>query len=224
MVLVTRLVLIVWAFAINFTTITANPPPCVAPSSWPSFLNSLGLLPGAVYRNIRHAPPKSIIQGSCRPTSFDVPEFYPNSAKMGIGGALRAEGKAPRSWWRTIFEVPDFYLNIAAHATKEWIAEAEENLRKSPMRTALEYTFRAAEVGVWMVPGVIWGPAVNALGFGTAGVGRGTVAAAIQSMIGTVKACSFFAYLQSAGAGGYGATTMNTAVRGVMYVKQLLGF
>ncbi|RWA04283.1 hypothetical protein EKO27_g10823 [Xylaria grammica] len=143
---------------------------------------------------------------------------------MGIGGASGAEEKAPRSWWRTIFEVPDFYLNIAVQATKEWISEAEENLHKSPVRAALEYTFNAANIGAWMVPGVIWGPAVNALGFGTAGVGRGTVAAAIQSMIGTVKACSFFAYLQSAGAGGYGATAMNTAVRGAMYVKQLLGF
>ncbi|GAW24009.1 hypothetical protein ANO14919_135880 [Xylariales sp. No.14919] len=220
MVLVARLVLIVWAFTIHFTTITANPPPCVTSSSWPLIL---GLLPGSGYRD-KHALFRNIIQGSCRPMSFDVPEFYPNGVKMGIRSAFRAEGKAPRSWWRTIFEVPDLYLNIAVHAAKEWIAEAEENLYKSPMRTALEYTFHAAKVRVWMVPRVIWGPAVNALGFGTAGVGRGTVAAAIQSMIGTVKACSFFAYLQSAGAGGYGATAINTAVRGVMYVRQLLGF
>ena len=48
---------------------------------------------------------------------------------------------------------------------------------------------------------------IGALGFGSAGVGAGTVAATTQSTIGSVSAGSFFAGAQSAGAIGLGAQT-----------------
>lgn len=41
----------------------------------------------------------------------------------------------------------------------------------------------------------------------------GSVAAIVQSVIGNVHAGSIFAYLQSAGMGGYGAIVIRSAIR-----------
>ncbi|KAI0019756.1 hypothetical protein F4780DRAFT_793048 [Xylariomycetidae sp. FL0641] len=54
-----------------------------------------------------------------------------------------------------------------------------------------------------------------AAGFATQGVVAGSVAAGVQSGIGSVVAPSLFAALTSAGAGGYGAATVFGAVQAV---------
>ncbi|RYC61821.1 hypothetical protein CHU98_g4385 [Xylaria longipes] len=54
---------------------------------------------------------------------------------------------------------------------------------------------------------------LGAAGFGANGIVAGSVAAGAQSSIGSVVAPSFFATLQSAGAGGYGIAAVSTVVQ-----------
>ncbi|KAI1630726.1 hypothetical protein F4809DRAFT_635588, partial [Biscogniauxia mediterranea] len=73
----------------------------------------------------------------------------------------------------------------------------------------------AAKVALMFVPGLLWRPVVGVFGFGSAGVGSGTVAAAAQShMGGAITKGSSFAFLQSVGALGYGAAALDMVVRG----------
>ncbi|KAL8386971.1 hypothetical protein RB595_010255 [Gaeumannomyces hyphopodioides] len=51
------------------------------------------------------------------------------------------------------------------------------------------------------------------LGFGFAGIAAGSLAAWVQSILGNVVRRGFFAYMQSAGMGGYGATYVEYLVR-----------
>ncbi|CAC5401172.1 unnamed protein product [Mytilus coruscus] len=66
------------------------------------------------------------------------------------------------------------------------------------------YTTCLAAVGTGTV--VATPVAISAAGFGAAGVVLGSFAAKIMSMIGVVKAGSWFAFLQSVGVTGVGAT------------------
>ncbi|KAM0338856.1 hypothetical protein ACHAPU_011172 [Fusarium lateritium] len=66
-----------------------------------------------------------------------------------------------------------------------------------------------------VVPALIAGPLLAAVGFGAGGIIAGSAAAGIQSGIGSVVAPSLFATLQSAGAGGYGVAAVHTVVQGV---------
>ncbi|KAK2742701.1 hypothetical protein FQN57_005156 [Myotisia sp. PD_48] len=54
--------------------------------------------------------------------------------------------------------------------------------------------------------------ALGAVGFGTIGVGAGTIAATSQALIGNVAAGSFFATCTSAGMGGAGLSTLTSSV------------
>lgn len=67
---------------------------------------------------------------------------------------------------------------------------------------------------VLVSPALVASPALGALGFGANGVVGGSIAAGAQSGIGSVVAPSFFATLQSAGAGGYGVATVHGVVQG----------
>ncbi|KAJ2989357.1 hypothetical protein NUW58_g3506 [Xylaria curta] len=180
-------------FAIYFTISNASLPPGVAGPRWPSF--------------------------------FEAPDFHLNIAKRDVEAVLIGDQNAPGPRWPTVFEAPDFHLNIAANDIidilepvlgEAWAAQAGEDLKKDLGGTVLRAIWDVARAGAVMIPGLIWGPALNLLGFGMEGVGRGTAAAAMQSAIGTVAAYSPFAFLQSAGAGGYGATAMDTLTRGAV--------
>ncbi|KAI0008005.1 hypothetical protein F4779DRAFT_619001 [Xylariaceae sp. FL0662B] len=133
--------------------------------------------------------------------------------------------------WGQDAPLPGFLENPVAHLTVavsdigdgikhvfegagKWTQEANENLRRDPGQTMCNAALDAAKVGLVLAPGLLWGPVVGALGFGTV-VGSGTAAAAAQSSLGgPIAAGSTFSFLQSAGAGGYGATAMNAFVRG----------
>ncbi|KAK3400282.1 hypothetical protein B0T20DRAFT_478127 [Sordaria brevicollis] len=58
-------------------------------------------------------------------------------------------------------------------------------------------------------PGSIYKPVLDAFGFTSEGV----AASAVHSMIGNVSPGSVFAFLQSAGAGGYGVVALDAALR-----------
>lgn len=62
-------------------------------------------------------------------------------------------------------------------------------------------------------PGLVSAPLLGVAGF-TPHVGRDSLAAVVQSMIGNVAAGSAFALLQSAGAGGEGLAIVNAIVQG----------
>ncbi|KAJ4325677.1 hypothetical protein N0V84_003395 [Fusarium piperis] len=68
---------------------------------------------------------------------------------------------------------------------------------------------------VCAVPALVAAPALGIAGFGANGIVGGSIAAGAQSSIGSVVAPGLFATLQSAGAGGYGISTVYGAIQGV---------
>ncbi|KAI1366811.1 hypothetical protein F5Y08DRAFT_300157 [Xylaria arbuscula] len=190
------------ALALYFPECAANLPPGVSGPRWPSF--------------------------------FEAPQFHLNIAKKDIEEALKPKDDAPGPRRPTIFEAPEFHLNIAikdttnagrnvARGVGEWITRAQEDLETNPVGTLLGAMWDVTKFGVVLVPGLLWGPVLNFLGFGAAGIGQGTIAAAVQSILGPIAPGSVFAFLQSAGAGGYGVATMDLLTRGGLVLKELLG-
>ncbi|KAK7540785.1 uncharacterized protein J3D65DRAFT_600890 [Phyllosticta citribraziliensis] len=68
---------------------------------------------------------------------------------------------------------------------------------------------------VFFAPALITGPLLGLLGFTAVGPAAGSIAAAWQAFIGPVAARGFFATLQSAAMGGYGAPIVGSIVRAV---------
>ncbi|KAK3378835.1 hypothetical protein B0T24DRAFT_140821 [Lasiosphaeria ovina] len=73
----------------------------------------------------------------------------------------------------------------------------------------------AGGVAVVAAPAIVTAPLLVAAGFGPGGVIGGSIAAAAQAALGNVAAGSFFAYLTSAGMGGYGAAAVAGVTQGV---------
>jgi hypothetical protein len=149
MTLAVCVALLYLALALYFTKCLANFPPGVSGPRWPSF--------------------------------FEAPEFHINIAKKDIEEALKPEEDAPGLRWPTIFEVPEFHLSIAmkdtasagrdiARGAGEWIAQAQENLQRNPAGTILGAVWDVTRIGVVVVPGLLWGPVLNFLGFGVVGI------------------------------------------------------
>ncbi|KAI4867006.1 hypothetical protein F4820DRAFT_232249 [Hypoxylon rubiginosum] len=63
------------------------------------------------------------------------------------------------------------------------------------------------------VPSLIVGAGLGILGFGAAGIAKGTIAAGLHSAIGCASTPSIFATLQSAAMGGYGASIVSGVVQ-----------
>ncbi|KPM37770.1 hypothetical protein AK830_g8802 [Neonectria ditissima] len=84
---------------------------------------------------------------------------------------------------------------------------------------AIAHPFQAAAFGsgalVMAAPAIVASPALAAAGFGANGIVGGSVAAGVQSGIGSVVAPGLFATLQSAGAAGYGVAAVHGTVQGV---------
>ncbi|KAI4170754.1 MAG: hypothetical protein LQ343_004716 [Gyalolechia ehrenbergii] len=95
-------------------------------------------------------------------------------------------------------------INYAAKA-----AALKTYTREHPYRTALHLS----SMILLVAPGLLAGPVLGSVGFGAQGVVRGSAAAAHHAEIGNVVARSFFAVLQSAGAGGYGVAVVNGVVQ-----------
>ncbi|PQE30880.1 integral component of membrane protein [Rutstroemia sp. NJR-2017a WRK4] len=85
---------------------------------------------------------------------------------------------------------------------KDWI-------KAHPYQTA----FHVVNGIVFFVPSAASGPVLWILGYTSAGPRAASFASLLQSKIGMVGARSFFAYLQSAPMGGYGAPAVNMGTR-----------
>ncbi|PVH93423.1 hypothetical protein DM02DRAFT_733141 [Periconia macrospinosa] len=72
---------------------------------------------------------------------------------------------------------------------------------------ALIVVVAAIPVAIYLTPVIL-----SALGFTSAGIAAGSIAASIQAAIGLVTAGSAFAVLQSAGAGGAGLASINSVI------------
>ncbi|KAI1739577.1 hypothetical protein F4680DRAFT_448955 [Xylaria scruposa] len=219
MTLATQCTLLFLVFAIHFTTCTANLPPEVAGPRWPSFFEAPGFHLNIAKRDIEEAfKPEDDAPGPRWPTIPEAPGFHLDAVKRDVGRVLKGDENTLGPRWPTIFEAPEFHLNIAANdilnAVRAWAAQADEDLHRDPGGTILRAAWDVTKFGIVIAPGLLWGPALNLLGFGMGGIGQGTAAAAAHSVAGTVAARSPFALLQSAGAGGYGVAVMNTLTRG----------
>jgi len=93
----------------------------------------------------------------------------------------------------------------AAHATVN-------SMRENP-GTAASVVLATTGIAIVAAPAVVSAPALLVSGFGSTGVGAGTIAAGAQGSIGNVVAGSVFATLQSAGAGGTGLAVVNGVVQ-----------
>ncbi|KAL9026358.1 MAG: hypothetical protein Q9196_004967 [Gyalolechia fulgens] len=76
--------------------------------------------------------------------------------------------------------------------------------------------FYAASAIAFFAPEILSIPALEALGFVSAGIRAGSLASKIQSVIGPVAARSVFAIWQSARMGGYGVEYVNGGVRALI--------
>ncbi|KAI0543707.1 hypothetical protein F4679DRAFT_567758 [Xylaria curta] len=225
MTLATQLILLFLAFAIHFTACTANLPPGVAGPRWPSFFEAPEFHLNIAKRDIEEAfKPEDDAPRPRWPTIFEAPGFHLNTVKRDIEGIFKGDENTPGPRWPTIFEAPDFHLNIAANdilnAARAWAAQADEDLHRDPGGTILRTAWDVTKLGIVIAPGLLWGPALNLLGFRIGGIGQGTAAAAAHSVVGKVAARSPIAVLQSAGDGGYGVAVMDTLTRGGMLLLE----
>ncbi|KAK7428483.1 hypothetical protein QQZ08_004921 [Neonectria magnoliae] len=97
-------------------------------------------------------------------------------------------------------------------------SSGEESYFSKAKDWASAHPIQAAALGtnalIIAAPALIASPALAVAGFGANGVAGGSIAAGVQSGIGSVSAGGLFATLQSAGAGGYGVAAVNGAIRG----------
>ncbi|KAL9631093.1 MAG: hypothetical protein Q9204_004395 [Flavoplaca sp. TL-2023a] len=99
----------------------------------------------------------------------------------------------------------ELHLDQVASDIETWV-------KAHPWKAA----FYAASALSFFAPEILSLPALEALGFGFAGVRAGSMAAKIQSVIGPVAARSVFAIWQSARMGGYGVEYVNGGVRALV--------
>ncbi|KAF3908337.1 hypothetical protein AA313_de0208272 [Arthrobotrys entomopaga] len=93
------------------------------------------------------------------------------------------------------------------------VAVTKKNKIKKATNIMKKVAIGTTVVGGLVVVAALCAPLIlPAVGFGAAGVGAGTAAAAWESAIGLVEAGSLFALLQSAGAGGAAGAAAITAV------------
>ncbi|KAI0402459.1 hypothetical protein F4802DRAFT_600061 [Xylaria palmicola] len=232
MALLAHLTLILFALALHITTTTANLPPGVAGPRWPSFFEAPEFHLNIAKRDIEATlKPNNDVPAPRWPTIFEAPGLHLDIVKRDIDALLNRNGDVFGPRWPTIFEALEFHLNIAVtdalNAAKsiityaeEWVLQAQEGLQRDPVGTVLKVTWDVTKVVVVFLPGLIWGPTLGLLGFEVGGVGRGTVAASVHSMLGRIASGSWFAFLQSAGARGYGAPVMDALFRLGMVVKE----
>ncbi|KAF2745916.1 hypothetical protein M011DRAFT_527419 [Sporormia fimetaria CBS 119925] len=132
-------------------------------------------------------------------------------------------------------------IREAAEEARKRVNAVAQNASKNIISTAeqakdwiIENPKKAAVIGGCLVAppiaGTIIGPALGFVGFGPGGVAAGSAAAVWQARIGNVVAPSVFSFLQSAAAGGAGATVVNGTAVGVtslagagVAAKQLCG-
>ncbi|KAI1170830.1 hypothetical protein F4777DRAFT_567732 [Nemania sp. FL0916] len=105
-------------------------------------------------------------------------------------------------------------------ASAGWRLAADQGKKATEWAVANPGTAVAVGVGglggvMVAAPMMAAAPVLGAFGFGANGIAVGSVAAGVQSGIGSVVAPGAFATIQSAAAGGYGVAAVSTAVQGM---------
>ncbi|KAI1485419.1 hypothetical protein F5X96DRAFT_333882 [Biscogniauxia mediterranea] len=200
---------------------TASLPPGVHGPRWPSFLEAPSFHLETAAKDVL-APAAAAAGAWLEQAGKDV------GRELGKASEAYRDADNNNNQWRGLLEDPGLHLSIALGdagrgleallgGAAAWARDTDANLRADPAQTLLGAGLDAAKVALMFVPGLLWRPVVGVFGFGAAGVGSGTVAAAAQSHIGgTVAKGSSFAVLQSAGARGYGAAALDMVVRGAV--------
>ncbi|KID90870.1 hypothetical protein MGU_01824 [Metarhizium guizhouense ARSEF 977] len=120
----------------------------------------------------------------------------------------------------------------AAVGAKTFLASQGTSAGERIKSIATEHPVAAAVIGtgaaVVAAPALLSAPALAVAGFSSSGITAGSLAATVQSGIGSVVAGGAFATLQSAGAGGAGLAIVNGVAQGVgvgaATVGGLMGF
>ncbi|KHN99575.1 Interferon-induced 6-16 [Metarhizium album ARSEF 1941] len=111
------------------------------------------------------------------------------------------------------------HISAAATRTGALLASHGSTAAGQLRNVAAEHPVAATVVGagaaVVAAPVLLSAPALAVAGYGSSGVVAGSLAATIQSSVGSVAAGSAFATLQSAGAAGAGLATVNGIAQGV---------
>ncbi|KAH7116876.1 hypothetical protein B0J11DRAFT_583583 [Dendryphion nanum] len=107
---------------------------------------------------------------------------------------------------------------------KEAIVATTRRILPPIVQYIVEHPIRAAfhvvNAVALIAPAAIFSPVLGLVGFTGVGIAGGSIAAGVQSAMGTVGAGSVFATLQSAAMGGYGTTVVANGVRaGVMMAE-----
>ncbi|ESA42936.1 hypothetical protein GE21DRAFT_6018 [Neurospora crassa] len=123
----------------------------------------------------------------------------------------------------TVLDWATNVLHFLAETSKELVESARLEFEKAQKwaaehPTATFFIILLVVAGVTSIvmvayPQLIYKPMLDTVGFTFKGVRADSIAAAVHSYIGNVSPGSLFAFLQSAGADGYGAAALNAALR-----------
>ncbi|KAK6537449.1 hypothetical protein TWF694_011635 [Orbilia ellipsospora] len=131
-------------------------------------------------------------------------EFSDDQARRLYENGVYPSGTPDLLYWNMILSYWSWEYVVEV-TKKNKIKKATNIIKKVAIGTTIAG-------GVVLAVGLCAPLILPAIGFGAAGVGAGTAAAAWQSAIGLVEAGSLFAVLQSAGAGGAAGAAAITAV------------
>lgn len=127
------------------------------------------------------------------------------------GTALKETAEATYTQLPSEFrdEVEKAHAKIYEIEWNDLSVDIQDYIRENPYQTA----FYVVNGIVFFAPATSSGPILWALGFASKGPRAASFASMLHSEFGVVGAKSLFAYLQSAGMGGYGLGAVNMAAR-----------
>ncbi|KAL6152686.1 hypothetical protein ACJQWK_11340 [Exserohilum turcicum] len=119
------------------------------------------------------------------------------------------------------------FVQKAVEAVKNTVSDMFRSIAPPIVRYVVEHPIRTlghvGSAALLVAPGIITAPLLAVAGFTGSGVAAGSLAAAVQSGLGTVSAGSTFAVLQSAAMGGYGAGTVAAVAGGTAVAAEAVG-
>lgn len=176
----------------------ANLPPGVQGPRWPSIFEAPGFHLNIAKKDIENIfnpipvnkadAPHAEANGVSKWLEQAGKDIGRELSKVNIGDSWRY--RTTTNQWNpdvqlpNFFENPGLHISIAlgdvgkgleqiCHGAAAWTEEADQNLQRDPGRTILNAVLDGTKVGLMFMPGLLWGPVVNALGFGVVGVGPG---------------------------------------------------
>jgi len=177
--------------------------------------------------------------------AFDETASFAQNAAQATHGAMedgmnqagsfaQEQAEAVKDKFEEIQPKVDHNLRVACHIAgilgkqaADNIGEGFENgvdwVKKNPETAAALAVSLAGGIAVIAVPSLVTVPLLGVVGFGPGGVIAGSLAAAIQSSIGSVAAGSLFAFLTSAAAGGAAAAVVAGAVQATAAIATVGG-